>query len=196
MEYKTYQDFVNNYGLIISGSQFNEIKNKFNVKFYKFTNKKELYNGIQYNDGLIVCENFNEINNGIYFYDKYNVPSLVNYTILGLIKNKLSKNIYYYIRKINIPDDATIVVEHNKFKTNKIILDTKKIILETEKLRILAVKNNSYAIKFIKNPSPELCLMAVQKNPKNFRFIKNPSPELCLLAVQLNPRNIKFIKKS
>src|SRR6056297_3658011 len=56
------------------------------------------------------------------------------------------------------------------------------------------VKQNGRAIKYIKDPTPEMCLEAVKENGWAIKCIKDPTPEMCLEAVKQNGLAIEFIK--
>ena len=47
-----------------------------------------------------------------------------------------------------------------------------------------AVKRNGYALKFVKNQTPEICLQAVKQDGWALRFVKEQTPEICLEAVK------------
>ena len=52
----------------------------------------------------------------------------------------------------------------------------------SEEVQLEAVKQNGFAIQYIKNPSEEVQLEAVKQNGLAIQYIKNPSEELRLLA--------------
>ena len=64
----------------------------------------------------------------------------------------------------------------------------------TEEEQLTAVKQNGYAIEYIKNPSEEIQLAAVKQNGYAIEYIKNPSEEVQLAAVKQDGTAIKYIK--
>lgn len=63
-----------------------------------------------------------------------------------------------------------------------------------EEFRIEAVKNNSSAIEYIKNPSKAVQMAAVQENPYAIYDIYNPSEDVRMEAVKLNGLAIQYIR--
>jgi hypothetical protein len=64
---------------------------------------------------------------------------------------------------------------------------------DNEKELLEAVKQNGFAIQFIKNPSEALKMAAVKQNGFAIQFIKNPSEAVQKAAVQQAGYAIKFI---
>jgi hypothetical protein len=56
-----------------------------------------------------------------------------------------------------------------------------------------AIHNNGVEIRYINNPSDELCKKAILRDPHAIQFIKNPTEEMCIIAVENNPHVIQFI---
>lgn len=95
-----------------------------NAKFYKLTNKAELHNGLKYKKGLIIDPiPLNDASGcspgGIYFCCKNNIIKWLDYSCAGYMQ---------YYRPVEIPDDATVCVDYNKFKADKIVLGRRKRI--------------------------------------------------------------------
>ena len=65
---------------------------------------------------------------------------------------------------------------------------------DNEKEQLEAVKQDGYAIDYIKNPSEAVQLAAVKQNGNAIRFIKNPSEAVQMAAVKQNGYAIYFIK--
>ena len=47
-----------------------------------------------------------------------------------------------------------------------------------------AVKQDGYALRHVKEQTPELCLEAVKQNGYALRYVKEQTPEICLEAVK------------
>lgn len=60
--------------------------------------------------------------------------------------------------------------------------------------QLAAVRSDGDAIRYIRNPSPEMQLAAVQQSGYAIQFIQDPSPEMQLAAVQQSGHAIKYIK--
>ena len=75
--------------------------------------------------------------------------------------------------------------------------ENKSLILNlnpTEKMQLAAVKQDGYAIQYIKNPSEEMQLAAVTQSGHVIRWIKNPSEAVQLAAVTENSYAIRCIE--
>ena len=64
----------------------------------------------------------------------------------------------------------------------------------TEAEQLAAVKQDGYAIRYIKNPSEQMQLAAVRQNGLAITDIKNPSEQVKLAAVRENGMAIEYIK--
>jgi len=47
-----------------------------------------------------------------------------------------------------------------------------------------AVKQDGYALKYVKEQTPEICLAAVKQDGHALRYVKEQTPEICLAAVK------------
>jgi hypothetical protein len=174
-------------GKEITGKKCNEIFK--NIPLYKFTNTEEKHYDHQYVNGLNFDANNFDISRecsrgGLYF------------TSAKYIGTWIDGNTY--VRNVSIPDDARVCIYQNKIKANKIILGPRNIIydsdiFEDEEMQILAVQQNGYIIKYIKEPSEEVKKLAVKQNGIAIKYIDNSSEELQRLAVQQNGNSIKYI---
>ena len=98
-----------------TGKEFNSLC-MYAHSLYRITNREEEHNGFKYNTGL--NEDTLQFNptgkcsaGGLYFFDRGQVSECKRYVKCG-----------YWIRKLEIPNDARVYVENNKYKTNKFIL--------------------------------------------------------------------------
>ena len=174
---------------VISGSEFNE---KYEgIIFYKLTNDTENHHGLQYKDGLnediIPFSSKGECTSGgIYFTDEKNIEKWIHCCNDSIVK---------WIREVQIPNDAKIYIEKNKYKTDKIILNERKLFWEIEKLCKLAVQQNGYVLKYIKIQTEEICKLAVQEYGLALKYVKIQTEEICKLAVQQNEYALEFVQK-
>ena len=86
---------------------------------------------------------------------------------------------------IEIPDDAEVYAEKNKFRANKIILTQ---ILNSDdfgdKFWIEMLSQNGMVLKFVKNQTEEICTIAVKQNSFALSYVKQQTEKLCKIAVK------------
>ena len=121
-----------------------------------------------------------------------------------------------YLWTVTIPDDANVITEKIRTKTDKCILSNKRNIWDTKELYTFAVTTNGLLIYYVKEQTDTLCKLALQendlalgfihnqtdelykivlkKNGDNIQYIENPSDELCTIATITTPEAIKYIK--
>ena len=59
-----------------------------------------------------------------------------------------------------------------------------------------AVKENGYALRYIKNQTEEICLEAVKEEGYALQYVKNQTEEICLEAVKQNGYALKYVDSS
>ena len=64
----------------------------------------------------------------------------------------------------------------------------------TVEVQMAAVKQDGRAIEFIKNPTPEMQMEVVKQDGSAIQHIKNPTPEMQMEAVKQDGSAIKYIK--
>ena len=67
---------------------------------------------------------------------------------------------------------------------------------QTPELCLEAVKQDGYALRYVKDQTPELCLEAVRQNGQALQYVKDQTPELCLEAVRQNGNVLQYVNKS
>ena len=169
----------------LSGERFNE---KYPLKFYKVTNKKEKHHELRYETGLNIDPiKFNPNGSceagGIYFADEENV-----YKFLEFGPN---------IRKVTIPDDARVYIEDGKYKADRVILSPKISGTELEKFYLMIVKQDGYSLKYVPEEmkTEEMCLEAVKQDGYMIQFVPEEmiTDDLCLIAVKQYGYMIQFV---
>ena len=171
-----------------TGEDFNKILGS--KKLYRFTHKDENHNGFQYKDGLNIDHlEFNPHGSGnpggLYFVDE-------DYILSYLVNTK-----FKWIREVTIPSDARVYTDHQKYKCDKFILESRKHTseYEIEKHKCLeAVKQDYRALQFIKEQTHEICLEAVKQNGHALQYVKDQTEEICIEAVKQNGWLLEFIK--
>jgi hypothetical protein len=94
-----------------------------------------------------------------------------------------------YIRKAILPDDATVYIEKDAFKCDRLILE-ERILLKNCPLWTnpdfckLSVQQNGLALQYVVNQTDELCQLAVQQTGDALQYVLNQTDELCKLAIQ------------
>lgn len=88
--------------------------------------------------------------------------------------------------QLKIVKDSLYNSKYDQFSIKFIKNPTEQVCLET-------VKQDSYAIQDINNPTEEVCLTAVKKDGFVIKFIDNPTEEMCLEAVKQNGYSIIYI---
>lgn len=86
------------------------------------------------------------------------------------LANKVANIIYDEDILNNIPD---------KFKSNEFWM--------------LAIKSHPILLKFVNNPTEEMCLLTINRDYKTLQYVKNPTEEMCIIAIKKNVNSIKYI---
>lgn len=99
---------------------------------------------------------------------------------------------------IEIPDDARVYVENDKFKANKLtimeIIDFKNI---SDNFWINILQKDNRALKYVQEQMEEICKLIVQKDGKALKYVKEQfqTAEICKLAIQNNGFALQFVIK-
>jgi hypothetical protein len=161
-------------GETLIGKDFVKLCNKFKLKLYKFTIPSEIHYGLLYKDGLnIDPQPFNQYScskGGIYFCDNTQIERWITlFTNNNYVQN---------IREVEIPNDAIVFIEFQKYKVNKIILHPAKKIYKIYDLIKIAVMQKGILLQFVVEQSEELCEIAIRQNPFALKFVKEKTEKL------------------
>ena len=66
---------------------------------------------------------------------------------------------------------------------------------QTPDLCIAAVKKDGHALQFVEKQTPEICTAAVEENGLALRHVKEQTPEICMAAVKQNGLALCYVKK-
>ena len=93
-------------------------------------------------------------------------------------------------KSINV-NTYTESIRRNVFKVLKQSSHTsedifKDIIIQTEKICIEAVKQNGYALDYVKDQTETICIEAVKQNGDALQYVKNQTETICIEAVKQN----------
>lgn len=198
-------------GKELSGVDFNKIYK--GIKFYRFLNNNLTHYGFKYKIGLNVdVYEFNPDGEcqigGLYFCEESKC-----YLFCTHYGNKVAL--------IEIPDDARVWIENDKFKADKLIVtdiidfvnmpDTfwiniapncgimlqyvKDLCALTEDTCVSAVKHYGLALEYVIKQTEEICALAVQQNGLALQFVKDQylTKVICILAVQQNSGALKYV---
>lgn len=196
----------------VSGAEFNANNT---LPLYKFTNYDEIHYGYQYKDGLNKdTKEFNPSGRcskgGLYFCD---ISSVFKW-MRG----------HYWVREVEIPDDAKVYSEHGKYKADKIIVGPRKKISDfiipiehinnlnmysdmcnifdrienTEDNYIELVKWLPAMLKYMDGDkqTENVCLEAVKNKWTTIKYIHKQTHDLCIKSIELSKgKAIQFIRK-
>jgi len=170
----------------LTGAEFNERYQ--GIKMYKFMNNNLKHYGFQYGVGLNIdttqFDPFTECRGGLYFCEE--TKCHMYWRNFGYGEKMAS---------IEIPNDARVCIEHEKFKADRLIITAIDSFEDVcDELWIKILKNDYYALKYIKNQTEGICRYAVDKNSYALLFVINQPDELCKLVLQRHPYNLKLIK--
>ncbi|MBA2706121.1 MAG: DUF4116 domain-containing protein [Blastocatellia bacterium] len=73
-------------------------------------------------------------------------------------------------------------------------LDTKCNLSGKEALE--AVKQNGYALQFVREQTPEICLGAVRQNGYALQYVREQTYEICLEAVRQDGGVLRFVNSN
>lgn len=192
----------------MSGLAFNNLYK--GTKFYKFLFDNLVHRGFQYNLGTNIDDHeFNPkyecSEGGLYFCDQTKC-------------HMFWKNYGHTLGVVEIPNDARVYIEKDKFKADKIILSEvlnfKRVPVifwidmlqydgtaleyilaenQTEDVCKMAVRQNGLALQYVRIEQTELmCMIAVQQNNYALKFVKNKTPAVCLVAVRENGNALRM----
>ena len=167
-----------------TGNNFNLLHK--GIKLYKFLNNDLKHYNFTYQLGLNI--DFLPFNpdyecspGGLYFCDENTYHCHFN-------------GYGHKIALIEIPDDARIYVEENKFKADKLIITD---IIDFSDIgddfwiNILSI--HGCVLKYIKTQTPAICALAVYQNGLALTYVDDQTPVICELAVQQNGLALSYV---
>ena len=169
-----------------SGAEFNKAYE--GIKLYKFMFDSLVHRGFKYRLGLNTdTTQFDPTGKckkgGLYFCEESKCHYYVNQ-----YGNKLAL--------IEIPDDARVYVEENKFKSDKLFI---KDIIDCDKINdefwINIIHDNGLALEYVKNQTHEICELAIRQNYEALYFVREQTPELCKLAIQRSGNALCYVNQ-
>lgn len=169
-----------------SGAEFNKIYK--GIKLYKFLNNDLIHFGFRYEIGLNIDSlpfnpNGECSEGGLYFCEESKC-----YHFWQTFGKKIAT--------IEIPDDARIYVEKNKFKTNKLVItDITNFFKVPDDFWIMIIKDDGFALQYVKEQTDEICKLAVQQHGGVLVYVKEQTEGICKLAVQRHGYALIYVKK-
>jgi hypothetical protein len=177
-------------GVELSGEDFNEF---YKEPLVKLTNRKCIQKGYHFVYGL--NEDFNKFcampntAGGLHFTTKENVGKWL------LCDDTMHM---YYIWNVEIPSDARVYIEKDKFKADKIILKRKIAIFESDDY-MLFLSKNGLGLKLLPNSliTKEICDICVNQNGLALQYVPNEfkTYDLCHMALKNNSFALRYIPK-
>jgi hypothetical protein len=67
---------------------------------------------------------------------------------------------------------------------------------QTPEICLAAVKEDGHALQYVKEQTPEICLAAVKEDGHALQYVKEQTPEICLTAVKEESYALKYVDKS
>jgi hypothetical protein len=80
----------------------------------------------------------------------------------------------------------SLVIKTSKCNASGIVNWTQAQALE-------AVKNNGYALKYVKEQTSDICLEAVKSDGDALKYVKEQTPDICLEAVKKCGYALKYV---
>ena len=59
-----------------------------------------------------------------------------------------------------------------------------------------AVERSGYALRYVKEQTPEVCLKAVENDGDALQYVKEQTPEVCLKAVERNGDALRYVART
>lgn len=172
---------------MIDGEEFNKMYGE--VHLVKLTTASRIHNGFEFKEGLNEdIHDFNPeegcVKGGFYFCTYSDFGKWVYYKEMRMD----------YIWDVTVPNDAKVVIVNNKIKCDKFILSNMKHIWRNEILCKDAVKQNGYALRWVRNQTEDICLAAVKQDGFALQFIDAQTLSVCLAAVKQNGFALEWVK--
>ena len=82
-------------------------------------------------------------------------------------------------------------------KVEELLKQKKELIgfdYTNEKECLKVVQQYGYALKYVKEQTPEICLAAVKQNGLVLQYVENRAPEICIAAVKENRFALQFVQ--
>jgi len=169
--------------------------------------KNNFFNCLKIIDDFELIKNMLQIENNNDHFIKDNFYEIflqikLNHNIIKIIELciQLSNyNIFHYdttieiikyLNQFNISDVKGIF--SNILLNNGLLLEY--IDNQVDNLSELAVYNNIYAFRFVKNKSLDLCYRVVIMKPYMLKYVENQTKELVQIAIMSDPSTIRFAK--
>lgn len=68
-----------------------------------------------------------------------------------------------------------------------------KYIDQTNELCMIAVQQDGYSLKYVKNQTEEICTMAIEQYAHSLKYVHNQSDELCTKAIEHNIHALQYV---
>ena len=64
----------------------------------------------------------------------------------------------------------------------------------TEKDSLQAVKQNGYALLYVKDQTPDICREAVKEDGDALKYVKHQTPDICIEAIKQDGYALEYVK--
>ena len=202
---------------VLRGTQFKEKFPK--ACFFTLSSANECDNEINIRNGLVTDKQYNPnklFGRGLYFYDYDNVYKYINLTGCQTM---------YIREVIIVDNSSIVECKsdcHSKYKTSSFYLKqrlpiemfygwvsvnyckqallyniylTQFIKVYDEELFRFIVTKCGTMIKYIENPSEEICTIAIQQTPLALEFVENQTEDMCRSCIYRYGLALEYVKK-
>jgi hypothetical protein len=99
----------------------------------------------------------------------------------------------------DVVPEGDVYAEEDKFKAPILHLSNIRKITDLlnwndEKFCMSAVRQNGYALQYVKEQTEQICLAAVKQYGYALVFVKNQTEDICLAAVRHNGIQLQYVK--
>ena len=78
----------------------------------------------------------------------------------------------------------------------KFSLRVDSIITYSGKNATKEVKNDGYALRYVKEQTPDICIKAVENDGDALQYVKEQTPDICIKAVENNGYALQYVNPS
>lgn len=99
------------------------------------------------------------------------------------------------LAKVIVPDDARVWIESNKFKADKLIIETFEYKFNAQETLNVMRRSPVLALEYAAERTPEICMAAVQQDGRALMYVPESmrTPELCMTAVRQDGLALEYV---
>ena len=103
----------------------------------------------------------------------------------------------YKMAEVEVIGDVLYSNEDSKCCTNKLRIVREisiQELLDNEESCLQIIKQDGWALQYVKKQTPEICLEAVKQNGFALEYVENQTSEICLEAVKTSGYALAYVK--